>query len=175
VKLVAVFWLINFEMASNKSFLLFDFRICLICILAKFPQNMLQVKTKLSLSGIHGIGLFADEFIPKGTVMWTYAPNLDRVYTEPELQALNKLEKNFVETYSFKYFGNYYLCVDDARFMNHSKTPNCTDEGVVEVADKDLGHTFAMRDISPGEELTCDYTFFGGTDSDLEFNLFGVS
>lgn len=135
---------------------------------------MLQVKTKLSPSGIHGMGLFAVEFIPKDTVVWKYTEGLDRVFTEKQLEGMNELDRHFLETYCFKYFGKYYLCVDDARFMNHSKTPNCTDIGVDEVTDNDLGCTVAMRDIKAGEEITCDYSFFCGSDDDLEFNLSGL-
>lgn len=136
---------------------------------------MMLVKTKLSLSGIHGIGLFADEFIPKGTIIWKYSSGLDRAFTEEELVGMSALNREFLETYCFKYFGKYYLCVDDARFMNHSTKPNCTDVGVENIKDNDLGYTATLRDIEAGEELTCDYSFFGGTEEDLEFNLFGLT
>jgi len=135
---------------------------------------MMLVKTQLSLSGIHGIGLFADEFIPRGTVIWRYSPGLDRVFTREELMSMSELDREFLETYCFKYFGKYYLCVDDARFMNHSTNPNCTDVGVDEIKDNDMGYTAALKDIQAGEELTCDYSFFGGADEDLEFNLNGL-
>lgn len=135
---------------------------------------MLLVKTKLSPSGIHGIGLCADEFIRKGTKIWTYSPGLDRVFTEAALKAMNELDRNFLETYCFKYYGQYYLCVDDARFMNHSAHPNCTDVGEDEIKDNDLGYTAAMEDIQPGEELTCDYRNFSGSEEDDAFNLDGV-
>lgn len=135
---------------------------------------MLLVKAKLLPSGIHGIGLFADEYISKDTIIWKYSPDLDRVFTEAELNSKNELDKKFLETYCFKYYGKYYLCVDDARFMNHSAKPNCTDIGVDEVKDNDLGSTIALVDIKAGEELTCDYTLFGGTPEDEEFNLSGV-
>jgi uncharacterized protein len=135
---------------------------------------MLFVKTKLSYSPIHGIGLFANEFIKKGSVIWRFTPTLDRVYTQQELNSQTPHDKNFLETYCFKYFGKYYLCVDDARFMNHSSTPNCTDIGVDEIKDNDLGYTAALTDILPGEEITCDYRNFGGADEDDAFNLEGV-
>ena len=40
---------------------------------------MLLVKTRLGASAIHGIGLFADEFIPKDTVTWRFTPGLDQI------------------------------------------------------------------------------------------------
>lgn len=135
---------------------------------------MLLVKTKISLSEIHGIGLFADEFIPKGFVVWKYTPELDRVFTEDEMQGMTSLNRQFLETYCFKYHGKYYLCVDDARFMNHSTKPNCIDIGQDEIKDNDMGYTVTKADIQAGEELTCDYSFFGYTDEDLKFNLDGL-
>lgn len=42
---------------------------------------MLLIKTKLELSKIHGVGLFADEFIAKGTKIWEYRPNFDKAFT----------------------------------------------------------------------------------------------
>ena len=41
---------------------------------------------------------------------------------------------------------------DDARYMNHADDPNC-DFGQGDVA-------YALRDIAPGEEMTCDYNLF---------------
>ena len=37
----------------------------------------MTVKTIIKESDIHGIGLFADEFIPKGTKIWEFTPNFD--------------------------------------------------------------------------------------------------
>jgi hypothetical protein len=38
---------------------------------------MLLVKTTIAPSTIHGIGLFADEFIPQGTRIWEFTPGFD--------------------------------------------------------------------------------------------------
>ncbi len=38
---------------------------------------MLLIKTKLDLSKIHGIGLFAGEDIPKGTIIWRFNSLID--------------------------------------------------------------------------------------------------
>ena len=132
---------------------------------------MLLIKTKLSLSKIHGVGLFAAEFIPKGTVIWRFHPNLDNVYSKKDLESMDKVHREFLETYCFKYFGKYYLCNDDARFINHSKTPTCSEVGVNDVTDVDLGYTMAGQDIAIGEELTSDYSNFGGESDDKDFNL----
>ena len=38
---------------------------------------MLFVKTRLGESLLHGIGLFADEFIARHTVLWKFTPGFD--------------------------------------------------------------------------------------------------
>ncbi len=43
---------------------------------------MLLVKTHLGKSKINGIGLFADEFISKGKVIWKFTPGFDFVLTK---------------------------------------------------------------------------------------------
>jgi SET domain-containing protein len=128
---------------------------------------MLLVKTKLDLSGIHGIGLFADEFIPKDTVIWKFNALIDLRCSEEEIQKLSRDSRRQIEKYSYreKHSGLYVLCGDDARFFNHSTTPNCFDYYRNE--EEDL--TVALRDIYPGEELTCDYAQF---DLDLVFGKY---
>jgi hypothetical protein len=51
---------------------------------------MLLVKTKLGLSKISGIGLYADTFIPKGTIIWRFVPKLDLKFNEKEYQAFKR-------------------------------------------------------------------------------------
>ena len=41
--------------------------------------EMLLVKTKLNISPIHGIGLFAVEFIPAKTIVWKFHPAIDLI------------------------------------------------------------------------------------------------
>lgn len=50
--------------------------------------------------------------------------------------------------------GTWVLCGDNARFMNHHPQPNCSDA--------DTRYTVTLRDVGPGEELTCDYLEFDG-------------
>ena len=47
--------------------------------------------------------------------------------------------------------GNFILCSDDAKYMNHSDTPNTRTEG---------HQTVATADIQPGQEITCNYFEF---------------
>jgi SET domain-containing protein len=119
---------------------------------------MLLVRTTLDISRIHGIGLFAAEFIREGTILWRLHPNIDILLTEEQINELAAPSQEQTRRYTYRdrYSGLYVLCGDDARFFNHSDDPNCLD--IVNSAEEEL--TIARRDIEPGEELTCDYASF---------------
>ena len=115
---------------------------------------MFTVKTKLGNSEIHGIGVFADEFISKGTILWKYQKNFDITITDEEYLKLPKLAQDFFIYYGYysKAEGGYVLCGDNARFTNHSKAPMMQ---MLNVTD-----SIAMRDINIGDEITEDYEYF---------------
>ena len=119
---------------------------------------MLLVKTRLAASAIHGVGLFAAEFIREGAVVWESHPAVDVRLTEGQISGLAGPCREQIRKYSYreKRTGLYVLCGDDARFFNHSDRPNCIDLCGGEVGDI----TVAARDIAEGEELTCDYALF---------------
>lgn len=96
-----------------------------------------------------GYGVFATRFIPKGTIVWAL-DDLDQVLEPSFVERLDPLRKQDVHKYSFKnQFGQYILCWDKARYVNHSFHATC----VGTMYDIEL----AARDILPGEELTDDY------------------
>lgn len=116
------------------------------------------VKTKIGPSQIAGIGLFADQFISKGTPVWKFEPGFDLQINEEQFAELSEQAKKNVLNYC--YFNDktkmYVVCSDDVRFFNHSETPNCSsgpDDNHIDVA---------LRDIKPGEELTQNYLVFDG-------------
>ena len=90
---------------------------------------MLLIKTKLGLSKIHGIGLFADNFIKKGTVIWKFNPLIDIYIPSETLRNLSRNSREQISNYIYmdKFHKKNLLCGDDARFFNHSFTPNCDD------------------------------------------------
>ncbi|MCL4186610.1 MAG: SET domain-containing protein [Rhodobacteraceae bacterium] len=117
---------------------------------------MLLVKTVVKESAIHGLGLFADEFIPRGTPVWQLDPLLDRVIPLAELDRLPDHVRLFVEVYS-EYFPDLGLLVlsgDNDRFTNHAADPNT----LVVLPNAPDACVVAARDIEIGEEITCDYT-----------------
>ncbi len=124
---------------------------------------MLLVKTTLGVSKINGIGLYATEFIPQGTVIWKFTPDVDLKYTETEYQQL-KQEYDFttLDKYIYKSLvsGAYILCSDDARFINHAAPANTIDN-----LEELEGLTIAATDIKIGEEITSNY---GAFDADFE-------
>lgn len=126
----------------------------------------MQVKTYVKSSEIQGVGLFAAEDIPKGTIVWKF-DTMDQVYTADEVEKMSDLHKEFFFTYCFMYNGKYIFCVDNARFFNHSEDPNCMSEGN---SNEKLGYTVAKRDIKKDEELTDNYNEFGFIETDQIFN-----
>jgi len=114
---------------------------------------MLLIHASAGPSSIHGTGLFAREPIQAGALIWRLDHSVDRAVTQAELDGWPAEEqerlRNFI--YIDVVTGLYVLCGDDARYMNHADMPNTRTVGT---------QTFVTRDISPGEELTCDYREF---------------
>ncbi len=131
---------------------------------------MLMVKTRLGPSKIHGIGLFADQFIPKGTTTWMYAPGFDLRIEPDDLLKLSESARKMFWQYAYvdKYNSHYILCFDDERFINHSDKPNI----IQKRKDGELeGIEVADRDIQLGEELLVNYYDF---DKDADRKLKGL-
>lgn len=120
---------------------------------------MLLIKTRTGKSAIDGIGCFADEFIPKGTVIWRYIDGFDQKIAPEEMARLSEPAKATFLKYSYlSKKGNFYvLCFDDARFFNHSFSPNVIG---INGVDGEEAYDVAAHDIHPGDELTCDYGSF---------------
>ncbi len=118
---------------------------------------MLLIKTKIGNSGIHGIGLFANQFVPKGTVTWKYHPLFDTAFSEDEIIEMSDPAKKIFFHYAYfdKDLNKYVLCFDDQRFINHSLKGLNIHSTVRE--------DIAARDIHPGEELLCDYDKYDDT------------
>ncbi len=119
---------------------------------------MLTVKTKIKESPIAGIGLFADQLIPKGTTVWKLEKGFDIELSKAQFANLSEPAQDQVLNYC--YFNSktemYVMCGDDARFFNHSDNPN------VSSSTEDDRPDIALRDIEIGEELTQNYQNFDG-------------
>lgn len=113
---------------------------------------MLLVASYLAPSTIHGIGVFAANFIPANTIIWEFNAAVDWRMTADDVAAFPEPYRSAFTAYIYVDDEGYYvLCGDNARYFNHSATPNCDDAGA---------YTRTLRDIQAGEELTCDYFVF---------------
>jgi uncharacterized protein len=121
---------------------------------------MLLVKTKIAPSQIDGIGLFADQFIPKGTITWRAVYPFDIKVSREDILKLPDVAKEIFLKYSYfsRYSQKYFLCFDNDRFINHSEDPNIIEGRVVAAGEEAV--SVAGRNIYLGEELTCDYRTF---------------
>lgn len=114
---------------------------------------MLLIRTELKPSPIHGRGVFAAEFIPKGTRVWEYREGFDHRVSKAFVDSLPDPARSTLLHYSAFWGGGYVISADDARFLNHPETPN-----LQTFADPDVD--VALRDIQVGEELLEDYREF---------------
>ena len=113
---------------------------------------MIHPKTELRfISNEVGYGVFATDFIPAGTITWVL-DKLDREFRPEEFFAMDLVYQNIIDTYTFRNnIGNYILCWDHGRFVNHSFNSNCLTTA--------YDFEIAIRDILPGEQLTDDYGY----------------
>lgn len=116
---------------------------------------MLTVRTYLDKSSIHGIGLFAAEFIPAGTIMWKFEPLFDLVLEDEIIAKMSPLQKQFIHHFGYcdPTLKKFVLPVDDDRFTNFSKTPN-TGPNITTPCNGTPPAYIALRDIQKGEEIT---------------------
>ncbi len=120
---------------------------------------MLTVKTALGMSKINGIGLFADEDIPKGTITWKFNPKFDILFDPVEVKKMLEREQKLIDHFSYlsKTTGKYVYSIDDSRFTNHSINNNIDSipfPGEAEACG------VANKDIKKGEEMTANYRTF---------------
>ncbi|HNP18282.1 MAG TPA: SET domain-containing protein [Fulvivirga sp.] len=113
---------------------------------------MIHPKTELKfINDEIGYGVVATDFIPAGTITWVL-DKLDKELTPSEVEKLDKLYQDILEVYSYRNReGNYILCWDNGRFVNHSFNSNCFTTA--------YDFEIAIRDIKPGEQLTDDYGY----------------
>jgi hypothetical protein len=69
-----------------------------------------------------------------------------------DFQEMEPIYQNILDTYTFRNNnGNFVLCWDNGRFVNHSFNSNCLSTA--------YDFEIAIRDIHPGEQLTDDYGY----------------
>lgn len=116
---------------------------------------MLLISTYVAPSTIQGLGVFVDEYVPRGSLIWKYNPKFDILVNELELGALPPHVQMFIGRYSYPHLemeGHRVIDVDNGKYMNHSLTPN-TDFRIFDVG-------YSLVDLAPGDEITCNYHEF---------------
>lgn len=116
---------------------------------------MLLISTYVAPSSIEGLGVFCDEYVPCGSLIWSLNPKFDIFVNETEVGALPPHMQVFLARYSYPHLdmpGYRVIDMDNGKFMNHSLNPN-TDFRVF-----DKG--YALTDMAPGDEITCNYHEF---------------
>ena len=112
---------------------------------------MLLVRTYIDRSPIHGLGVFAGEFIRKGTKIWRFVEGFDRCYTPRQFAKLPKPARDYLKDYAYRVDGEILFTVDNDHYINHSEAPNTYLRG---------GYTIARINIAKGVEITNDYREF---------------
>lgn len=117
---------------------------------------MIYPKTEIKfINEAIGFGVVATEFIPAGTITWVL-DKLDRQFSPEEFDNMDTLYQNILDIYTFRHSnGNFVLCWDNARFVNHSFKSNCLTTA--------YDFEIAIRDIQVGEQLTDDYGYLNIT------------
>ncbi|MBX3413839.1 MAG: SET domain-containing protein [Pirellulales bacterium] len=116
---------------------------------------MLLIETELRPSSIHGIGLFAIAPVAVGQVVWRFTEGFDLDLDPRALDRLGPRERARLLHYGYidHVLNRYILCCDDARFINHSPSPNIASDRSGDPRGVDV----AVREILPSDEITIDY------------------
>ena len=123
---------------------------------------MLLVPTYVAPSPIAGVGLFSAADLPAGTRIWEFTEGVDWRIPEADFHRFPEPYLSRLRHHAYlDEEGGYVLCMDNAKFMNHHRDPNCTDA--------DARYTVTVRPVKAGEELTCNYAEF-----DLETRANGL-
>jgi SET domain-containing protein len=126
---------------------------------------MLRVKTYLAPDNYGGTGLFADEDIAEGSVVWEFHPETTFFLPVKDYYSLAQDRKVWLEKWGYPVgyldkanprVGLYYD-IDNSQYCNHSANPN-TGSRAADISDVDMAQCeFALRDIKKGEEITSNY------------------
>lgn len=114
---------------------------------------MLKIRTAVQKSTIPdaGLGLITLDNLIEGQIVEEIDTELYARFSVETVSKMWELQRDFFKCYSFIQEGYHYLPLDNARFMNHSESPNLS------YRDKKW---IANRRIAAGEELFTDYKEF---------------
>ena len=114
---------------------------------------MIHPKTELRfVSSEIGYGVFATEFIPKGTILYV-KDDLEIKVSKARFKRMDQTHRDIVEKFSYiDETGVRVVSWDHAKYINHRCDCNPMSTG--------YGFEIAIRDIARDEEITDDYGMF---------------
>jgi len=114
---------------------------------------MIHIKYKIDKSKIHGVGLFTEQDIKSGDLIYTPNALLDINLSEQEFESLTPEEKKEVEYYGYfnKKTSKWHVAFDMIRILNHGGEENAN------ITQDDEMVMTAKKDILKGQELLQDY------------------
>jgi SET domain-containing protein len=118
---------------------------------------MIHIKYRLDRSDKHGIGLFADEDLKSGQLIYTASPILDVNITQEQFDSLSDREKEEFQWWGFfdEPSQRWHVDFDVSKFINHSLEGTVTQD-----KNHNGAHLITTRDVNKGEELTQNYLEF---------------
>ena len=112
---------------------------------------LFKTEVKVATDPKMGLGLFATEFIPKGSVVWKFVEGVDIKVSMDEVKKMSESQQEYLDKYAWIEGDYYHASCDHTNFINHSYQPNLDNTEDV---------TIALKDIKLGEELFTDYSEF---------------
>jgi SET domain-containing protein len=90
--------------------------------------------------------------------VWRFEKGVDMEFAPDLVERFPEHVRAFFSRYGYvdRSLNRLILCFDDARFVNHSDTPNVAGDYERDPHGLDV----ALRDIAAGEEITMDYAGF---------------
>jgi SET domain-containing protein len=119
---------------------------------------LFKTEVKVATNPRMGLGLFAAEFIPKGSVVWKFVEGVDIKVSINTVKQMSKAQQEYFDKYAWIEEDYYFSSCDLTNFINHSYNPNL---------DNTTDITIALSDIKLGEELFTNYQEF-----DSEFDKY---
>jgi hypothetical protein len=118
---------------------------------------MMHIQYKLDRSKKHGIGLFTNEDLQQGQLVYTASPMLDVDITQAQFVSLNEREREEIRWWGFfdTPTQKWHVDFDVSKFINHA-----TDATVTQDPNHANAYLVTTRDVKRGEELTQDYLEF---------------
>lgn len=122
-----------------------------------FLIAMIHTSYILKESPLHGIGLFTQEDLSKGQLVYTASPLLDVNITQQEFDSLSENEQNEIRWWGFwdEPTQRWHVDFDVSKFINHSSNATLTQD-----SDHTEAYLITTRNVNAGEELTQDYLEF---------------